>query len=148
MFLASGTSTQKLTRRHMNEETFCEENCFGCHFPSLCDNEMFLYCLCYDPVFNPSLQFFYSHLIMSSFTQLLGALQHFSVALFAHIFKYTLSVYTADFYMSNTIQQELNIFLFEQYLTFECYINVEGSEDENQIYQNKFELNHRSPVVH
>lgn len=36
--------------------------------------------------------------------------------------------------MSNTIQQELNIFLFEQYLTFECYINVEGSEDENQIY--------------
>lgn len=37
--------------------------------------------------------------------------------------------------MSSTIQQGLNIFILEQYLTFECHINVEGSEDE-KCYEN------------
>lgn len=45
------------------------------------------------------------------------------------------SVYTTDLYVWYSTTG-LKYFHIEQYLTFECHINVEGSEDENQMYEN------------
>ena len=56
--------------------------------------------------------------------------KHFSITFITCIFKFTL--YIKFFLISNTIQLELSIFVFEHYLIFECHVNVEESEDENQ----------------
>lgn len=56
--------------------------------------------------------------------------KHFSITFITCVFQFTL--YVSFFLISSTIQLELSIFVFEQYLIFECHINVEESEDENQ----------------
>lgn len=57
--------------------------------------------------------------------------KHFSITFITYIFKFTL--YVRFFKISSTIQLELSIFVFEQYLIFEYHINVEESEDGNRM---------------
>lgn len=76
--------------------------------------------------------------------------EHFSVTFIAQIFEYASSIHTTDFLnVFNTAQQELNISIFEQYLTFEYHIIVEGTEDEKaNVLEHKSELSHKGSVVH